>query len=154
MLPLHLCVDSKSAYFACRWRHRPTPWPLAFDLLTPQHLIILGLLGQNTMFLCHYAEQKRITDNKLVIFIFFLLFLVSPSTICLYKVRFMCMLCLFFSVFGEFQAPPIGLEYELQRVEWFSMDSFGRKYSWNNAKEDRGKKDCFGTWPQLDRDQI
>ena len=40
----------------------------------------------------------------------------------------------------NFQLPPIGLEYELQRVESFTVDPFGRKYSWNNAKEDRGKK--------------
>ena len=29
---------------------------------------------------------------------------------------------LFFSVFGEFQAPPIDLEYELQRFQSFSVD--------------------------------
>ena len=52
----------------------------------------------------------------------------------------MCMLRLFFSVFGEFQAPPRGLEYELQCFESFSVDLFGRKYSWNNAEEDGGKK--------------
>ena len=51
----------------------------------------------------------------------------------------MHMLPLFF-VFCEFQAPPIGLEYELRRVEPFTMDPFGRKYSWNDAKEDGGKK--------------
>ena len=33
------------------------------------------------------------------------------------------MLRLFFSVFGEFQTPPIGLEYELKRVESFTMDA-------------------------------
>ena len=54
----------------------------------------------------------------------------------------MHMLHLFFSIFGEFQAPPIGLEYELQRVE--SLDLFGRKYFWNDASED-GEKDSFGT---------
>ena len=42
---------------------------------------------------------------------------------------------LFFSVFGEFQVPPIGLEYELKHVEPFTMDPFGHKYSWNDAKE-------------------
>ena len=36
------------------------------------------------------------------------------------------------------------LEYELQCVESFSMDPFGCKYSWNDAKEDGGKKECFG----------
>ena len=34
----------------------------------------------------------------------------------------MRMFRLFFYVFGDFQAPPIGLEYELQRVESFTMD--------------------------------
>ena len=52
----------------------------------------------------------------------------------------MLMLNLFFSVFGEFQAPPIGLEYELQRVESFSVDLLGCKLTWKDAKEDRGKK--------------
>ena len=51
----------------------------------------------------------------------------------------MCMRRLF-SVFGEFQEPTIDLECELQHVESFTMDPFGRKYSWNNAKEDGGKK--------------
>ena len=49
------------------------------------------------------------------------------------------------SIFGEFQAPPIGQEYELKRVESLTMDPFGRKYSWNDAKEGKEKKDCFGT---------
>ena len=55
----------------------------------------------------------------------------------------MRMLRLFFSIFGEFQAPPIGLEYELQRFESFSVDPFGCKYSWNDAEEDGGKKRLF-----------
>ena len=50
------------------------------------------------------------------------------------------MLRVFFFALGEFQAPPIGLEYELQHFESFSVDLCGRKYSWNNAKEDREKK--------------
>ena len=56
----------------------------------------------------------------------------------------MGMLRLFFSVFGEFQAPLIGLEYELKRVESFTMDPLGRKYSWNDAKGDEGEKRSFG----------
>ena len=52
----------------------------------------------------------------------------------------MHMLRLFFSAFGEFQAPPIGLEYELQRFWSFSVDPYGRNYSWNDAEEDGGKK--------------
>ena len=51
---------------------------------------------------------------------------------------------LFFSIFGELHAPPIGLEYELQRVESFTVDPFGCKYSWNDAEEDGGTKDGFG----------
>ena len=49
--------------------------------------------------------------------------------------------CLF--VFGECQALPIGLEYELQRFRSFSVDPYGCKYSWNDAEEDRGKKIVF-----------
>ena len=37
--PSCFCVDSESTYFPFRWRHHPTPWPLAFDLWTPQRLI-------------------------------------------------------------------------------------------------------------------
>ena len=50
---------------------------------------------------------------------------------------FMCTRRLF-SIFGEFQAPPYRLEYKLKCVESFTMDPFGRKYSWNDAKEDWG----------------
>ena len=63
----------------------------------------------------------------------------------------MRMLHLFFSVFGEFQAPFIGLEYELQCVESFTVDQFGRKYNWNDVEED-GKKRLFWyvwTWPRV-----
>ena len=48
---------------------------------------------------------------------------------------------LFFCVFGEFQAPPIGLEYELQRVESVTVDPL----------EDAGEKRLFRyvwTWSQ------
>ena len=59
----------------------------------------------------------------------------------------MRMLRVFFCVFGECQAPPIGFKYELQRIWAFSVDPCGCKYSWNNAEEDGGKekkrKDCF-----------
>ena len=63
----------------------------------------------------------------------------------------MHMLRLFFSVFGKFQATPIGLEYELQHFESFSVDLFGHQYSWNEAKEDWGEKRSFWymwTWPK------
>ena len=39
----------------------------------------------------------------------------------------------------------MGLEYELKRVESFTLDPFGCKYSWNNAKEDGRNEDGFGT---------
>ena len=55
----------------------------------------------------------------------------------------MRMLCLLFSIFGKFWTPPIGLEYELQRFQSFSVDPYGCKYSWNNAEEDGRKKGCF-----------
>ena len=57
----------------------------------------------------------------------------------------MRMLRLFYHVFGECQAPPIGLDYALQCFRLFSVDPYGRKYSWNDAEEDGGKKDSFGT---------
>ena len=37
--PSRFHVDGKSTYFLKRWRHRPTPWPLACDHWTPQCLI-------------------------------------------------------------------------------------------------------------------
>ena len=151
-LPLRSRVDSESTFFANRWHHRPTHRPLAFDLFTLQCLITttttmadyilvfmlqkissqLGLLTQNIMLLCHYTEHKRIVDNRQASFVWFLLLL----TVCIQCASFMHMLLLLFSVFGEFQAPPIGLEDELQCVESFSMDPFGRKYSWNHPKKD------------------
>ena len=50
---------------------------------------------------------------------------------------------LFFFVFGEFQAPPTGLEYELLHFGSFSVDASGRKYSWNDAEENGGKKNVL-----------
>ena len=37
------------------------------------------------------------------------------------------------------------IEYELQRFLMFSVYPYGRKYSWNDAEEDGGKKDHFHT---------
>ena len=53
---------------------------------------------------------------------------------------YMHMLRHFFSVFGEFQAPPIGwnMNYSmLSHLQWFYLE---RKYSWNDAEEDGEKK--------------
>ena len=105
MLLLHSLMDGESAYFAYRWRHRPTPRPLTFNLLTlrclitttmvdymfvfvPQKILSLsGLLGENLLLLCHYTERKRIMDDRLAIFIFFYFCSGSPSAVCLYTVQ-------------------------------------------------------------------
>ena len=139
-LPSCSHVDGESAYFAYRWCHRPTPRPLAFELLsvTASHnnnnmlvLVlqkILSLLeerGQNILLLCHYAEGKTIMDDRLAIFVFFFFFLclVSPSP----PSVVMHLLHRFFSIFGEFQAPPIGVEYDiysaLSRSQWICLDA-------------------------------
>ena len=126
--------------------HRPSPRPLAFDLLTLRRLItatttttmedymlvlvlqkilsLSELLEQNILLLCHYAEQKRIMDNPLAIFVCFFLCSVSSSTVCLYT-SFMRMLRLFFSIFGEFQVPPIwDMNYSvLSRLQWIHSDA-------------------------------
>ena len=56
----------------------------------------------------------------------------------------MHLLHLFFSIFGEFQAPPIAVEYDLQCIEPFTMDLSGRKYSWSDAEENGGGNDRCG----------
>ena len=66
-------------------------------------------------------------------------------SVCVQCASFTHKLRLFVSIFGEFQAPPIGLGYELQRVESFTIDQFWCKYSWNDAEEDGGEKDRFGS---------
>ena len=73
------------------------------------------------MLLCHYAEQKRIVDNRIshIICVWFLL----PLSVCIQHASFMR---IFFSIFGEFQVPPIGLEYEpqcVERIEWIHLDA-------------------------------
>ena len=67
----------------------------------------------------------------------------------------MRMLRLFFFVFGEFQVPPIDIDYELQHFESFSVDPSGCKYSWNDTKKKTEKKiivlvrvDKALRWPQ------
>ena len=56
-------------------------------LVLEKILSLSGPLGQNIMLLCHYAKQKRIMDNRLAIFDFFLLCSLSPSTVYLYIVH-------------------------------------------------------------------
>ena len=104
--PLRSHVDGESAYFAYWWHHRPIPRPLAFNLLTPWHLIttttttmadymlvfvlqkilsLLELVGQSVMLLCNYAEQKSHCTSHfhlpLVVFgfSFYCLFVYSTS---------------------------------------------------------------------------
>ena len=109
-------------------------------LVLQKILSLLEFVGQNIMLLCHYAEQKRIMDNRLAIFVFLVLCSVFLLlSVCIECASFMCMLRLF-SIFGELQVPPIGLEYELKCVESFTMDPFGRTYSWNDAMKTREQK--------------
>ena len=95
----------------------------------PQKMLSpLGLLEQNIMLLYHKAEQKRIMDNRLAIFIFFLFSSVSPSTVCcIHCTSFMCMLHLFVAVFGGFQMLPIGGNMNCSVVNRF--ESLSRKYA-------------------------
>ena len=155
-LPLCSCLDGESTIFVFWWRHRSTPWPLAFVLLTLRSLIttatmtadymlvfvlqkilsLSGSLRQNIQLLCQYAEQKKDYGWP-------------TSHFRLFRASFTHMPRLFFSIFDELQAPPISLEYEPQRVESFTMDPFGCKYSWNDA-EKNGEKRSFWyvwTWP-------
>ena len=54
-------------------------------VFVPQKILSpLGILGQNIMLLCQYAERKSIVDNQLAIFI---IFLFCFSFYCLYTVR-------------------------------------------------------------------
>ena len=95
-------LDSESAYFAYRWRYRPTSRSAAFDLLTSRRLIttttmvdymlvfvlqklwsLLGLVGQNIMPLCHYAEQKSHCTSHFRL----LLVVFGFSFYCLYTAR-------------------------------------------------------------------
>ena len=90
-------------------------------VFVPQKILSLsGLPGQNFLLLCRYAERKRIVCVR------FLLLL----SVCKLYTSFLYMLRLFSVLLCFWWAPPIGLEYELQRVELFTMDPFGHKYSW------------------------
>ena len=58
MPPLRSRVDSESAYFAYRWRHRPAPRPLAFDLLTSPRLTTTTTTMADYMLV--FLPQKKI----------------------------------------------------------------------------------------------
>ena len=91
--PSRFRVDSESAYFLKRWRHRPTPRPLVSDLWIPQRLITTTTTTTTMM--------DYMLVFMLAIFIFSLLCSVSPSTICLFTERKLSMraLSLLHSVF-------------------------------------------------------
>ena len=130
------------------------------DLLTPPRLIttttmaddmlvfvlqkilsLSGLLGQNILLLCHQAEQKKKDYGQPH----------TPHRFRSTSKGFLLLLSFFYTARKLFvHAPslllhfwwisPVGLEYEPQRVETFTMDPFGRRYSWNDAEEDGVKK--------------
>ena len=82
-------------------------------------LSLSGLLGQNILLLCCYAERQKDYGKPT-------LCSVSSSTVCIRRASFMHMLRLFFSVFGDFQAPPIGwnINYSvLRRLQWIHLDA-------------------------------
>ena len=55
--PSRFHVDGESAYFPKRWRHRPTPRPLASDLWTPRRLITTTTTMETT---CLCSCRRRI----------------------------------------------------------------------------------------------
>ena len=154
-----------SAYFPYRWRHRPTHRPL--NPATSNNSNNGGLLLL-FVFLATYSPCSRVwvaaavrphyqsTQTLLVSLhkpfsssssccVQFLLLL----SVCIKSASFMHMLRLFFSVFDEFQAPPIDLEYEVQRVEslqWIRLDANILETMPRKTEE---KKNSFGT--SLDR---
>ena len=87
-------------------------------------LSLLWLLRQNIFPLWHYAEQKRIMDNWLAIFIFFpLCWFLLLLSVCIQPASFMRMLRLFFSVFGVFQVG-WNLNYSvLSCLQWIRLDA-------------------------------
>ena len=144
--PSHSHVDGESAYFPKRWRHHPTPPPLASDLWTQRRLIRTTTTMADYMLVFVPQKILSLSCNLLAsgfLALFFLLCLVSPSTVYLFTARKLnahapCLLR-----FWLMSSVTFRLEYELQRFRSFSVDPYGRKYSWNNAKEDGEKKDCF-----------
>ena len=143
------------------WHHRPTPQPLAFNLLTPQRLIITTttmadymfvfglqkilslseLLGQNILLLCHYVEWKRIMDNRIRHIVFFFLCSVSPSTVSLCTAHKLYAhppsLLLWFGWISRATYRP-GIWIKAYWVVY--NESVWTKHSWNDAEEDEGKK--------------
>ena len=150
-----------SPSFPYRWRHCPTPWPLASDLWTLQCLITTTttvadycLCSCFLQLTCIVFECESQQQFDLIIashkqfwfpctshFHLPLLCSVSPSTVCLHTARKLnahappLLLC-FWWISSTTYRPGIWTTATV----W---DPFGRKYSRNDAKErgkDRGKK--------------
>ena len=148
------CGGGESAYFAYWWRHRPIPRPLNLSSHNNNNNNNGGLHAciraaediepirvtrakYNAPLPLRWAKKEPFSSSSCCVWFLLLRF------VCIQCASFMCMLRLLFSSFGEIEVLPIGLEYELKPVELFTMDPC--KYSWNDAKEDGGEKDRFGT---------
>ena len=95
----------------------PTSSPCDYTLVFMLQKIssVSGLLGQNILLLCCYAEQKRLMDNIHHI-IFFFLCSVSSSTVCL------CTVCKLYT-----QAPSLRLHF------WWISSATYRPGIWTTA---------------------
>ena len=85
-------------------------------IILADHLKTQPILSETMMPSPHPSTSSLRPLNP--IFVVFLLCSDSPSTVCLCA----SFMRLSLSVFGEFQVPPIELEYELQHFESFSVD--------------------------------
>ena len=127
-------MDSESAYFAYQLPLTQRGFITTTTTTTTTTVdYMLVFVLQKILSLSGFTGAKY---NAYAIFIFFLLCSFSPSTVCLRTARKLYPHALSL----EFEAPSIGLKYELKHVESFTMDPFWCKYSWNDAKENRGKR--------------
>ena len=139
-----------------------TPSPHPSDLRTPRHITTPTAMADDCLCLCFLQFAHLVVECEsqqqfdLIIDPYKRFWFPGTSHFRLPLVFGSSFYCLFVNsaqalcaapspllFFGEFQAPPRGLEYELQRTESFSVDPCGRRYSWNDAEEDRGKKRLF-----------
>ena len=93
-------------------------------------LRLLGLLGHNSLLLCHYAEREK-DYGQLTSHFRLLLVVLSFSVYCLFKYSVQDLSACPF-IFGEFQAPLIGLEYELLMDPFKTMQRKmgGKRWFW------------------------
>ena len=142
------------------WTANPHPLliddAITFDRLTPRCLItttttttmadyMLVLVLQKILSLSGLQWQNILqahTPHRLLLvvfgFFFYCLFVYSAQALCACSS----------SPFWWISSVTYKLEYELKCVESFTMDPLGRKYSWNDAEEDGGKRLfwCVWTW--------